>query len=405
MTFDSPFSAVLLAVWGNLPIARPWSGAGAFFVHKFLCTGWDAVGFRPMRRVSVKSPPSGGDLSAGRRVPVPLCSRWRIENPFSAVIWPPDDGGTRRAQAREGAHGAASGARTARGREADRRDSGDGRARAPRATDFGQRPKDAGGCAPAPAKISAWGRPPEGGEPDEGKGGAPRGRGGGRGTTRRETERPALPHATASAAAIGQASARRQAAGAPEGRKGHAPARHEDARESAASGQADQTDDGEAASGRGSNCPPPRAPETARPRQRTAKRRRGGRRRRRPGGTRTREPAAPLCHQRRTAHRAASAARPTQTEATSTGRRPGARPPGAAARRARNKLPCPAPRAAQGRADGQPGKPPGAKRTGATAQRANLAACAPLWRFFPLVVGSSAFPAQKTRERAKKRKF
>lgn len=52
------------------------------------------------------------------------------------------------------------------------------------------------------------------------------------------------------------ASARRQAAGAPEGRKGHAPARHEDARESAASGQADQTDDGEAASGRGSNCPP-----------------------------------------------------------------------------------------------------------------------------------------------------
>lgn len=201
------------------------------------------------------------------------------------------------------------------------------------------------------------------------------------------------------------ASARRQAAGAPEERKGHAPARHEDARESAASGQADQTDDGEAASGRGSNCPPPRAPETARPRQRTAKRRRGGRRRRRPGGTRTREPAAPLCHQRRTAHRAASAARPTQTEATSTGRRPGARPPGAAARRARNKLPCPAPRAAQGRADGQPGKPPGAKRTGATAQRANLAACAPLWRFFPLVVGSSAFPAQKTRERAKKRKF
>ncbi len=104
---------------------------------------------------------------------------------------------------------------------------------------------------------------------------------------------PALPHATAGAAAIGQASARRQAAGAPEGRKGHAPARHADARESAASGQADQTDDGEAASGRGSNCPPPRAPETARPRQRTAKRRRGGRRRRRPGGTRAREPAAP----------------------------------------------------------------------------------------------------------------
>ena len=88
------------------------------------------------------------------------------------------------------------------------------------------------------------------------------------------------------------ASGRRRAAAAPEGRKGHAPARHEDARESAASGQADQTDDGEAASGRGSNCPPPRAPETARPRQRTAKRRRGGRRRRRPGGTRARLLAA-----------------------------------------------------------------------------------------------------------------
>lgn len=63
---------------------------------------------------------------------------------------------------------------------------------------------------------------------------------------------PALPHATPDAAAIGQASARRQAAGAPEGRKGHAPARHEDARESAASGQAAQTDGAEAASGRGS---------------------------------------------------------------------------------------------------------------------------------------------------------
>lgn len=52
------------------------------------------------------------------------------------------------------------------------------------------------------------------------------------------------------------ASGRRRAAAAPEGRKGHAPARHADARESAASGQADQTDGAEAASGRGSNCPP-----------------------------------------------------------------------------------------------------------------------------------------------------
>lgn len=207
-----------------------------------------------MRRVSAKSPPMGGDLSAGGACPSPMCSRWRTEPPITAGTCPPDDGGDRRAKAREGAHGAASGARTAGGREADRRDSGDGRARAPRATDFGQRPKDAGGCAPAPAKISAWGRPPEGGEPDEGKGGAPRGRGGGRGTTRRETERPALPHATASAAAIGQASGRRRAAAAPGRRTGHAPARHADARESAASGQAAQTDGAEAASGRGSCC-------------------------------------------------------------------------------------------------------------------------------------------------------
>ncbi|MFR2020797.1 MAG: hypothetical protein ACLS6G_09965 [Christensenellales bacterium] len=82
----------------------------------------------------------------------------------------------------------------------------------------------------------------------------------------------------------------------------------------------------------------------------------------------------------------------------------GARPPDAANRRARHKLPCPAPRGAQGQADGRPDKPPGAKRTGATAQRANLAACAPLWRFFPLVVGSGAYFVEKTLERAKKRK-
>ena len=200
--------------------------------------------------------------------------------------------GRRAPKGADGAHGAASGARTARGREADRRDSGDARARAPRATD---RAAGAGheSAPPVPRYNFRSGATPKG-EHDGGKGGAPLdGRGGGRGASPREMISPALPHATASAAAIGQASARRQAAGAPEGRKGHAPARHADARESAASGQADQTDDGEAASGRGSNCPPPRAPETARPRQRTAKRRRGGRRRRRPGGTRTQEQAAP----------------------------------------------------------------------------------------------------------------
>ena len=164
--------------------------------------------------------------------------------------------------------------------------------RAPRAQPTAPQARGTRARPPSPAKISA--RVRAAGEHDGGKGGAPLdGRGGGRGASPREMNSPALPHATAGAAAIGQASARRQAAGAPEGRKGHAPARHADARESAASGQADQTDDGEAASGRGSNCPPPRAPETARPRQRTAKRRRGGRRRRRPGGTRTQEQAAP----------------------------------------------------------------------------------------------------------------
>ena len=148
--------------------------------------------------------------------------------------------------------------------------------------------------APRPPLKFPLGGEPRRGETDGGKGGAPLdGRGGGRGASPRETERPALPHATADTAAIGQVSGRRRAAAAPEGRTGHAPARRKDARESAASGQADQTDDGEAASGRGSNCPPPRAPETARPRQRTAKRRRGGRRRRRPGGTRTQKQAAP----------------------------------------------------------------------------------------------------------------
>lgn len=102
--------------------------------------------------------------------------------------------------------------------------------------------------APRPPLKFPLGGEPRRGKPDGGKGGAPLdGRGGGRGASPREMNSPALPHATAGAAAIG----------------------------------------------RGSNCPPPRAPETARPRQRTAKRRRGGRRRRRPGGTRARKPAAP----------------------------------------------------------------------------------------------------------------
>lgn len=164
--------------------------------------------------------------------------------------------------------------------------------RAPRAQPTAPQARGTRARPPSPAKITARGRSPEGGKPDGGKGGAPLdGRGGGRGASPREMNSPALPHATASAAAIGQASARRQAAGAPKGRKGHAPARHADARESAASGQAAQTADVETASGRGS-CPTstPR-PAAARPRTRTAERRRDGRRRRRPGGTGAREQA------------------------------------------------------------------------------------------------------------------
>lgn len=68
-------------------------------------------------------------------------------------------------------------------------------------------------------------------------------------------------------------------------------ARRGDAKQSAASGQAAQADDGETASGRGSRPTPPHATARREPRQRTAKRRRDGRRRRRPGGNRTREPS------------------------------------------------------------------------------------------------------------------
>lgn len=126
--------------------------------------------------------------------------------------------------------------------------------RAPRAQPTAPQARGTRARPPSPAIISARVFAACG-EHDGGKGGAPLdGRGGGRGASPREMISPALPHATASAAAIGQASGRRRAAAAPEGRKGHAPARRADARESAASGQAAQTDDGEAASGRGSCC-------------------------------------------------------------------------------------------------------------------------------------------------------
>ena len=108
--------------------------------------------------------------------------------------------------------------------------------------------------------------------------------------------------------------------------------------------------------------------------------RRGGRRRRRPGGMRTQEQAAThaisagrtIEPQKQRDRRGQERKRPE--------RRPGARPPGAANRRARNKLHCPAPRGAQGRADGQPGKLPDVGADGSGGARARfcrLAACLP----------------------------
>ena len=67
MTFDSPFSAVLLAVWelGISLSPRFWSERGLFCM------------------ATAKSPPIGGDLSAGGACPSPMRSRWRIVNPFT----------------------------------------------------------------------------------------------------------------------------------------------------------------------------------------------------------------------------------------------------------------------------------------------------------------------------------
>ena len=83
-TFDSPFSAVLLAVWefGISLSPRFWSERGLFcMVSGLIAAYWR----RSERR---------------RRVPVPFCSRWRDATPFTAVACPPDDGGDARRRAR-----------------------------------------------------------------------------------------------------------------------------------------------------------------------------------------------------------------------------------------------------------------------------------------------------------------
>lgn len=154
---------------------------GIFCTQNFVCKAW------------AESPPMGGDLSAGRRVPVPHARTLEDAASFTTAPGQPDDGGDARRRARK-EHTARQAERARQRREDDRRDSGDGRARAPRATDFGQRPKDAGGCAPAPAKISGRVRPPKG-EARRGEGGsAPWARRGkGNDPTRNRAQRPAPP--------------------------------------------------------------------------------------------------------------------------------------------------------------------------------------------------------------------
>ena len=173
----------LMAFAGAVP-RRPlpvFFWPGIFCTQNFVCKAW------------AESPPMGGDLSAGRRVPVPHARTLEDETSFTTAPGQPDDGGDARRRARK-EHTARQAERARQRREDDRRDSGDGRARAPRATDFGQRPKDAGGCAPAPAKITARVRPPKG-EARRGEGGsAPRARRGkGNDPTRNRAQRPAPP--------------------------------------------------------------------------------------------------------------------------------------------------------------------------------------------------------------------
>lgn len=112
--------------------------------------------------------------------------------------------------------------------------------------------------------------------------------------------------------------------GAPRARNrtgGRTTARRGDAKQSAASGQAAQADDGETASGRGSRPTPPHATARREPRQRTAKRRRDGRRRRRPGAETGRESqaAAPRPPAQKKSRTERHSTRATDAEAASHG--------------------------------------------------------------------------------------
>ena len=266
-----------------------------------------------MRRVSAKSPPMGGDLSAGGACPSPMRSRWRIAAPFSAVIWLPDDGGDARRRART--------AHTARQAERARPEAGRLTAetaatagRAPRAQPTlanGQRTRE---VVPLPPLKFPLGCEPQAS------------------TTRGRGERPV------GAAGEGERPDAKQNASAPP-HADQAPRGRQRKRPEASRGRADRThrDGGKPVTrtrirarpaakptrptaqrrpaGAGAATPPPHAPARARPRPRTTTRRRGGRRRRRPGGTRTRKQAAThaISAEKRHARTHRPQARPTQS--------------------------------------------------------------------------------------------
>ena len=229
----------------------------------------------------------GGDLSAERRVPVPMRGRWRTKHPS-----PPNPAnqttGATRAEGR--------GRSTRRGKRSAHANGG-------RTTAHARRPRTQPRRGPRPQlsrpasgrtgaqlffaplteidRIAARQRHGE-------KWGVVRGEKNTAGAAAKNAPAEPTPDQTPEqppTTAPGGAPRARKRAGS------RTTARQGDAKQSAASGQAAQADDGETASGRGSRPTPPHTTARREPRQRTAKRRRDGRRRRRPGGNRTREPS------------------------------------------------------------------------------------------------------------------
>lgn len=143
-TFDSPFLARsgCFGSWES-PYPPAIGQSGGFF-RAF------GLNRRPWRRSERR-----------RRVPVPLCSRWRDATPFTAVACPPDDGGDARRRART-AHTArqAERARPKAGRQTAETAGMQGRA--PRAQPTAPQARGTRARPPSPAKISARGRTPQG---------------------------------------------------------------------------------------------------------------------------------------------------------------------------------------------------------------------------------------------------